>query len=68
MQLLCTALQMKLDIDVGGAQNSQSCCFSSPLFRSHRRERGLGSITLIIVRRTMNGAYWKVRLFFKPSW
>lgn len=42
MQLLCTALQMKLDIDVGGAQNSQSCCFSSLLFRSHRREEGAG--------------------------
>lgn len=29
---------------------------------------GLGSITLIIVRRTMNGAYWKIRLFLKPDW
>lgn len=46
MQLLHTALKMKLDI--GGAENGLSCCFSSLPFSSHRRQRGLGSITLII--------------------
>lgn len=42
MQLLCTALQVKLGIDVGGTENSQSCCFSSLLFCFHRGQRGAG--------------------------
>lgn len=61
MQLLCTALKMKLDI--GGRENGLSCCFSSLLFSSHRRQRGLGSITLIIGLYITNNAYWKIRAF-----
>lgn len=57
---------MKLDIDVGGTEAVGAAVFL--LFCSHRGQRGLGSITLIIVRRTTNGASWKIGLFLKPIW
>lgn len=60
-QLSCTALKMRLDI--GGAETGLSCCFSSPPFSSHRRQRGLGSITPIIVLYITNNADWKMRAF-----
>lgn len=58
MQLLCTALQMKFDVDVGGTKL---------LFFFCSGQRGLGSITLIIVLHTMNGAYWKIRTFLNQT-
>lgn len=70
-QLLCTALHnssTSSTLTLEAQKTVRAFFIYSLLFCSHRGQRGPGSITLIIVRRTTNAASWKIGLFLKPVW